>query len=643
MASSNIKGMTIDIGGDTSNFQKALKGLNSAINSSQSALKNIDKALKLDPTNINLLAEKQGFFISQIDKTKTKIKEIQDRIKELNQIQKQNGELTDEQKEEYVKLVNELEGNKIALSQLKEEYRSFGSVGEQVTKVIGNGIKNVGSSISELGKKFAGISASTGALIVSGIKYNAQLEKYQTNLSTLLGSSDKASELLKDLKSLASTTPFETSDLISATQTMLGYGINVDKAREYLQYLGDVSMGDKEKLSGLSLAFAQTMGEAKLTGENLRQMINQGFNPLQFISQKTGKSLAQLKDEMSKGKISAEDVAEAFKYATQEGQPFFNAMENGSKTLEGQISTLKDNFNTLIGSLTEAFLPTIKAVVDKMNELTVKFSQLNPQTKKIISNTLLLVTALSPVLIIVGKVVSAIGTLVIAFGKIFTLVQNVKTGMVAVATAMNLPLVPIALVVGAVVGLIAIFVTLYNKCEWFRDGVNGIVTNVIDFVTNMVENINIFFTQTIPQIIDKLVNEILPNLPYYIGYMVGWIITKVALLPSEMASIFNKVITKVVEWFVSWLNTVRQRLPEIKDAIINGFKELPSKVTEIGRNIVEGLWNGISNATNWIKEKVGTFAKGILDGMKQALEIHSPSRKTAELRKIFGFRFWRWI
>ena len=123
---------------------------------------------------------------------------------------------------------------------------------------------------------------------------------------------------------------------------MLGFNIEADKTVRYLQALSDISMGDSQKFNSLTLAFSQMSAAGKLMGQDLNQMINAGFNPLQTMSEKTGKSIATLKDEMSKGAISAEMVQQAFIDATSAGGKFYNMSENASKTINGQLSMMQD-------------------------------------------------------------------------------------------------------------------------------------------------------------------------------------------------------------------------------------------------------------------------------------------------------------
>lgn len=195
------------------------------------------------------------------------------------------------------------------------------------------------------------ITAIATAIGTAGFKFNSQMENYQAGFSALLGSAEKSTKMVKELQEMAAKTPFELTDLAEASQTLLAFGMTAEDIIPTLKNIGDVSLGNKERFKALSLAFAQVQAAGKLTGQDLLQMVNAGFNPLQEISKKTGKSLSELKDEMSDGAISAQDVADAFKSATAEGGRFNGAMEKQSKTLTGQFSTLKDNFSQLSGQI----------------------------------------------------------------------------------------------------------------------------------------------------------------------------------------------------------------------------------------------------------------------------------------------------
>jgi tape measure domain-containing protein len=141
------------------------------------------------------------------------------------------------------------------------------------------------------------------------------------------------------------------SDMVGAEKMMLGFNIQAEDTIKYLKAISDISMGESSKFNSLTLAFSQMSAAGKLMGQDLNQMINAGFNPLQIISEKTGKSIATLKDEMSKGAVSAEMVQQAFIDATSAGGKFYNMSENASKTINGQLSMMQDALDSVFNEL----------------------------------------------------------------------------------------------------------------------------------------------------------------------------------------------------------------------------------------------------------------------------------------------------
>ena len=233
------------------------------------------------------------------------------------------------------------------------------------TAGIKKGLSNLGSTVksgvSGITKTISGISAAIGGISLGTIiKYNAQMEQYQTSFTTMLGSAEKAQSMIANLKDFADKTPFEMSDLSKGAQTLLAFGTSAEDVMPDLKMLGDISQGDKTKFDSLTLAFSQISSAGKLSGQDLLQCINAGFNPLNEISKKTGESMGDLRKRMEAGGISAQEVAEAFKSATSEGGQFYNAMQNQSKTFNGQLSTLKDNVMTFLGDVSQGMQDTLK-------------------------------------------------------------------------------------------------------------------------------------------------------------------------------------------------------------------------------------------------------------------------------------------
>ena len=271
-----------------------------------------------------------------------------------------------------------------------------------------------------IGKKLSlFVTAPLIGLGAAALKSSAEIEMLTASFTTMLGNEKEAIALMNDIKVMAAKTPFETTGLADATKTLLQFGIESDKVIETLSMLGDISGGSSAKLSSLALVFGQIQSTGRLMGQDLLQLINVGFNPLQIISEKTGKSMAVLKDEMSKGKISAQDVAEAFESATKEGGKFYKGMETASKTLSGVWSTLKDDAGELGRSFADILLPSIKDVVKGFSELLKGINDLSPVAKENI--------------LIIAGVAATMGPLALGISGVMKvlpgLIKALKTGL----------------------------------------------------------------------------------------------------------------------------------------------------------------------------------------------------------------------
>lgn len=189
-----------------------------------------------------------------------------------------------------------------------------------------------------------------------GKAYNQQMEDYTTNFKVMLGGNvDAAKAKVAELAAFAASTPFGMDSLAQGTQTLLAFGIESERTTGLLRMMGDVSLGDAGKLQSLTNAFGKASASGKVTGEVIQSMTAQGFNPLLELSNMTGESMESLNKRMSAGKLTVEELEQAFVHATSEGGQFFNGMKEASKTLSGMLSTLGDNWNALMGKVTAPF------------------------------------------------------------------------------------------------------------------------------------------------------------------------------------------------------------------------------------------------------------------------------------------------
>lgn len=249
------------------------------------------------------------------------------------------------------------------------------------TTLDGGGLKNglssltvaAGNMISDLVKTVAN---GFQQAIQTGINFNAQMETYMTNFTTMLGGNAAAADqLVEELQELGSSTPLAITDLTNAAQTLLNFGAaDAESMADTLRMIGDVALGDASKMQSLSLAYGQMVSTGKLQGSDLLQMINAGFNPLQELSKMGYGTVAELKEQMSKGAISVEMVQEAFRHATEEGGQFYNAMDAASQTFTGQLSTLEDNATALAGALTEGLTEGLSDLIPQANDIVVQLT-----------------------------------------------------------------------------------------------------------------------------------------------------------------------------------------------------------------------------------------------------------------------------
>ena len=263
---------------------------------------------------------------------------------------------------------------------IKELYKSFKYGKTEVnglTTAISQGFNNAREIIQGFKEAYGVIKNAFAEPIRASVSY----EEAETAFSVLLGSGEKAKTMIKDLQEYGAKTPLELPSLLENTKMLLNFGLAAKDVMPTLKMLGDVSGGNADRLRSLTLAYAQIQSTGRLMGQDLLQLINAGFNPLQVISEKTGKSIGQLKKEMEGGSISAQMVTEAFKDVTSEGGKFYGMLEKQSGTLGGKISNLNDSLTrmktetgNIIGIVLGPLIVTASDLIGKLNELSPALS-----------------------------------------------------------------------------------------------------------------------------------------------------------------------------------------------------------------------------------------------------------------------------
>jgi len=324
-----------------------------------------------------------------------------------------------------------------------------------------------GNMIADFAKKAA---SELGKVVQSGVDYNASMESYLTNFKVMLGNEELAATKLAELRKMAAYTPFALSDLTEGTQTLLQFGIAADDTTDVLKQLGDISLGNADKLQTLVRAYGKMSSAHKVTLENVNMMIDAGFNPLNQICDATGESMSDLYKRISDGKVSFSELQAAVEAATSEGGQFYNGMLEASQTFSGRMSTLKDNVAALTGELTSGLFSALGDLVVKLNEVVTSFLDSDEKMAQ-----------LKDTIGIATSVVAAAGAAFLAYKGYVALATAAQAALNAVISAN-----PVGLFVAALAALATGLVTAYKTSETFRNAVNSAFASVKKIAQNAI-------------------------------------------------------------------------------------------------------------------------------------------------------------
>src|SRR5690554_4912787 len=350
--------------------------------------------------------------------------------------------------------VNKVRFNTVLASEFKSATREAKKLEKQISR-IEQGISGsgIGSKIAGWRKDFAnsmpGADLIRNPLTLAGAAIggfwkttNKAMEagKEKIKLQTLTGSKEIGTELYNGLTKFATDTVFG-DELYDMGAQMLANGIKSTDVLPVMKELGDISMGDAQKLGSLSLAFAQVQGKGHLAGQELLQLINAGFNPLQVISEETGESMESLRTKMSKGEIGIDKVREAMQIATGPGGKFYKMLDDVANTPYGQLENIRGTISQMMIQIGEVFLPIASKFMTFISWIAEKAGPF-----------------LKPFVVVLGFLAAGLLTVAVAQWAMTTAVWANTAALLA-----N----PITWIVVAIAALIAIIVSAINKYhEW---------------------------------------------------------------------------------------------------------------------------------------------------------------------------------
>lgn len=287
----------------------------------------------------------------------------------LSELNKARSALS-EQKYALGELQTAQANNRLSVKKLKDEYALFRKEGQEVV--------NVNNGMSMSFTKALGAIGGTVALknfATQVVDVRAEMQMLNRSFEVLLGSKEKSDAYVGEIKDYALVSPLSVTDVSKAAKLLLGFNVEAEKTIPIIKSIGDITMGDSQKFGSLTLAFAQTSAAGRLMGQDLNQMINAGFNPLQIMSDKTGKSIAILRKEMSEGAISSQMVADAFASATAEGGKFHGMIERSSDGIRNAQNQLTGAIEETLNSIGESQEGIIKGSYEIATQLVQNYDK----------------------------------------------------------------------------------------------------------------------------------------------------------------------------------------------------------------------------------------------------------------------------
>lgn len=732
MAANRIKGITVEIGGDTTKLQTALKGVNTEIRNTQSQLKDVEKLLKLDPGNTELMAQKHRLLGDAVKETKEKLETLKTAAEQANTALA-NGEISQSQYDALQREIIETENN------LRDLERQAGQSAVALQKIAATGekLKTVGSAIEGVGQKLMPVTAAVGGLGAAAVKVASDFDSAMSQVAAVSGATGKDLEALRDkAREMGSKTKFsaseaaeamnymamagwKTGDMLSGiegimnlaaasgedlattsdivTDALTALGLSAEDSGHFADILAAASSNANTNVSMMGETFkycapvAGALGfSAEDTAEAIGLMANAGikssqagtamrsmmtnltgevkfvgdaFGELTIQTTNTDGSMRSLGDILADCRAAFSQMSESEKAANAEALVGKNAMsgflavmnaapgdieklnsainncdgtaEKMAATMQdnlaGQLTILKSQLEELAISIGEILMPYIRQIVGWIQGLVDWLNSLDEGTKKIIVTVALVAAALGPVLIVIGKVVGAVGTIMTVVPQIASAISGVIAFVSGtVIPAISAVVAAIGWVPLAIAAVVAILVVLYNKCEWFREAVNAIWTQIKEFFVSAWEVICSFFTETIPNAWNSLVS-------FFQGIPAWW-----SGLWQSVGDFFSNIWTNmmnnpVLTGIVDMIRSLWENLSTTLQGIWNGIKTAASGAWELIKNVVLGpvlllidlvtgnftklkedaanIWNNIKNAAsniwNGIKQVVGSLAQGL--------------------------------
>lgn len=686
MARKQIQGITIEIGGDTTKLQDALKGVEAKLKDTQAALADTNRLLKLDPGNVELLRQKQGQLTDAISGTEEKLKTLKDAAAQAEQ-QLADGTMTQAQ---YDALQREIAQTEQDLKSLTGQMKEFGSVGAQQVAAVGRKMEEVGDKMTRVGTGMT--KYVTAPIVAVGTAAVAAFNEVDEGLDIIVkktGASGKALEEMEEAaKNLATSIPTDfrtageavgevntrfgltgqaledlsakfvkfaqlndtsvTASVDQVQAAMAAFGVSADKAGNVLDILNKAAQDTGADVNTLTsdltsnAAVLQEMGLRINSAAGFLANLNKngletgsvlaGMKKALQNATKEGKTMSSALREIEQSIIGAKSETKALQIATElfgakSAPAMVKAIRSGRLSLADLESRIEDTGNSvdktfeemldpidqfkttlnelkIVGmELVEAAAPLIKALAEGLRNavqgLRNAWQGLSPQMQQTIIKIAGVAAAAGPLIAVGGKVVYGIGRLLTLGPQLVAAFSAVKGAFAALSGVLAAN--PIGAVIAGVAALGAALVTLYNKCEWFRNAVNSVFEGITKIVSATVEGVKTIVNragEALQQTVNEKFERIKAAYKEHGGGMEG-----------IAAGMWEAIKAKYTFAFDFLNNLTGGKLDGIKQM----FANLKDSALNWGRDLVTNFINGIKQMWQDATRTVSNFAGMIRD------------------------------
>ncbi len=645
----DLGSMKVGIQFDTSQLESGLKTINkqmavvdSSIRTGTSGFDALGKSSDSLKTKIDGLNQKIELQKQKIDLLKTAHAESvsskgEDAVATQNLEIKLNNATT-----ALNKMQTELNN---ANKELKETPNSFDKVSTKLT--------SFGDKISSLGTKLTiGLTAPLVAFAAQAVKTASNLQEVQNVVDTTFGKdAGQINEWAKNAMKAFGLTELQAKQMNGTMGAML----------KSMGLTNNEVLNMSESMTGLAADFASFYN---LNSQDAFDKIRSG------ISGET-EPLKQLGINMSVANLEAyalsQGINKSYNEMSQSEQTIlrYNYLLSVSKDAQGDFTRTSDSmanqlrlaqgrFTELSSEVGEKLLPYVNDALGKISELSDKFNNLTNSQKGTIAGMAIFLAAIGPIIKVIQVIIKIVAVLTKALGEkgALTIAFKAISGAVsAFAAALGISVGWAVLIIAGIVALAVVIVKFHKQIgEFFVNVWNSLTT----WISNVWNAIPQFFSN-----IGKAIVDFISSIPETLAYWFGFIIGRIARffidaidgvsnfikkipdyieayinfwkeLPGKLWNELLKVLDKLGEFFTNMFNNITTEVPKLIEKFLNFWKELPGKLKDIGKNIVEGLFNGIKNSWNWLKDKVGGMIDSFVQGIKDGLGIHSPSKLLAD-------------